>query len=397
MSRAELAQYNCSDADVTYRVYEEQVKELLTEPPELRETFNEVCKAVRVIGDMQLRGTRIDVKRLNETIEDYREYVDKIYDAFLRKGINVNSPIQLKEFLARNVKIFVKNTQKVELQKYDDNPIVELILRYREKAKLLSTFLEPFKGERIYTTYNLTGTITGRLSSENPNLQNIPKDVRHIFLPSEDEYFVEADYSQFELMIYATLVHDDDMLSDLTSGLRIHDKVANRIYGDREKTHREMKITKTVVFGTMYGRTPRSVALALQIPIYEAEKHQRALFDVYPSIKRYQERMGSKSEVRTVFGRKKINVGKATEMYNFPIQSTAADILIRTLNILHEEGFKLALTVHDSIVFESNSPKEDGKRAREILTRPIPELEGRSFPCKVEYGKNWRDLKKLED
>ncbi|RLG79561.1 MAG: hypothetical protein DRO13_05730, partial [Thermoprotei archaeon] len=97
------------------------------------------------------------------------------------------------------------------------------------------------------------------------------------------------------------------------------------------------------------------------------------------------------------FGRKKINVGKATEMYNFPIQSTAADILIRTLNILHEEGFKLALTVHDSIVFESNSPKENGKRAREILTRPIPELENQTFPCKVEYGKNWRDLKKLED
>ena len=307
----------------------------------------------------------------------------------------------------------------------DKHPIIEEILEFRAVKKLLSTYIEPFpmfvnkQTGRVHTTFNQALTATGRLSSSNPNLQNIPirtergKEIRKAFVAgSADGIIVSADYSQIELRIMAHLSQDQHLIQAFRNGVDVHAATAEKIFGvpHEEVTADQRRVAKTANFGIMYGISSFGLSQRLGISRSEAKKLIDDYFNAFPAIRSFiDDTIAAAREngyVETIFGRRRylpdINARNATvralaerNAVNAPIQGTAADIIklamIGVDRKMAEEGLrsKMVLQIHDELLFDTISSERE--KLMSIVKEQMEHVTELSVPLTVEcnYGKNW--------
>ena len=418
ISVAELARWAGESADLTLQlpdVLDNSLKE-----QGLTKLFTDIeLPLVRVLASMELAGARIDVKSLNEYSVALTDQMNKLEtECHKLAGVSFNtaSPAQVGEVLFDHLKIDPKakktktgqysTTEDILLKLRDRHPLVDKILELRGIRKLLSTYvnalpalINPTTG-RIHTTYNQTVTATGRLSSTNPNLQNIPvrtddgKEIRRAFIPADGNVFFSADYSQIELRLVADLSQDKTMLDAFANGHDIHAITASRIYHKplEQVTGDERRKAKTANFGILYGISAFGLAQRLNIPRDEAKMLIDGYYTTFPQVRDYIDRSiaqaREKGYVTTVYGRRRmlpdINSRNAVvrgfserNAINAPIQGTAADVIklamVRIFQRFNDEGIqsKMILQVHDELNFDVIPDELD--RVQRIV---IEEMEG---------------------
>lgn len=431
-----VGKYACEDADITLRLkhlLEKEIKE-----NELDKLFYEVeCPLIYVLADMEWTGARLDLEALKQLSIDLTEELLGLESELIEMAgmeYNVNSPKQTGEVLFDHMKITDKakktktgqySTSEGELEKLrNKHPIIEKILEYRGVKKLLSTYIDAFpllinpRSNKIHTSFNQTVAATGRLSSTNPNLQNIPirdergRAMRKVFIPDEGCTFLSADYSQIELRIMAHLSNDKQMTEAFNNDLDIHSATAAKIYKvPLEEATGEMRDkAKTANFGIIYGISVFGLSERLGIPRGEAKELIDGYFETYPDVAKYMETSKEKARengfVETLLGRKRflpdinsrngIVRGYAERnAINAPIQGSAADIIkvamIRIFRRFEEEQLqsKMILQVHDELNF--NVPMDELEVARKIVIEEMENAYKLSVPLKTDCGngENW--------
>ena len=361
------------------------------------------------------------------------EIEQKIYE-LSGEQFNVNSPLQMSQILFEKLNLPVKGIKKTsrgystgakELEKLkDEHPVIAEIIRYRETMKLLSTYIAPLLEQvatdgRIHSTFTQNVTATGRLSSLNPNLQNIPvrseegKRIRRGFVAPEGKVLVSADYSQFELRLAAVLAGDEALVSDFNHDIDIHTKTAAEVYQIpmEEVTKMQRRVAKVINFGIMYGMSPKGLSDATEMNFFEAKRFIDEYFKVRQKIYAYLnhtlEEARETGEVRTFYGRKRptpdvkssnfiIRNAAERAAQNMPIQGTEADLMKRAMIAVDKklpEGAKLVLQIHDSLVVECD--KSDEETVKEILQKEMegvaPELKIK-LKVEVTAGQNLGEL-----
>ena len=436
LSPTDIHKYACEDADVTLKLKNILEKELETN--NVKELFEEIeMPLVPVLAYMERNGVRIDTDALKETSKHFtvrmREIEEEIYQ-LAGMEFNVSSPKQVGEILFDRLKI-VEKAKKTKTGQYvtseevleslkGKHQIVEKILDYRGLKKLLSTYIDSLpelinpKTGRIHTSFNQTVTATGRLSSSNPNLQNIPirnedgKEIRKAFIPDDGCEFFSADYSQIELRIMAHLSGDENMIEAFREEQDIHAATAAKIYKtDISQVTREQRSkAKTANFGIIYGISVFGLAERLNVDRKEAKELIDGYFENYPKVKAYMDESikvaRDKGYIETIFKRKRylpdINSRNAVvrgyaerNAINAPIQGSAADIIkvamARIYKRFMEEGLKskMILQVHDELNF--SVLREEKEKVQQIV---ISEMEA-AYKMKVPlladcgWGKNW--------
>ena len=436
LSPAEIYEYAAEDADITLRlknVLEPRLKELGVEDL----FWNIEMPLVRVLADMELTGVCLDTNALQDTskifTERMKQYEQEIYKE-AGEEFNISSPKQVGDILFGKMQIMDKPkktktgqyvTSEEVLQSLEGkHPIVRNILNYRGMKKLLSTYIDalpklinPQTGH-IHTSFNQALTATGRLSSSDPNLQNIPvrtddgKEIRKCFIPEEGCLFFSADYSQIELRIMAHLSEDENMMEAFREGHDIHRATAAKIWHEEidKVTDAQRKKAKQANFGIIYGITTYGLAQRMDIPNTEAKELIQDYFRTFPKVQAYMEQAKEEARVKgyaeTLFHRRRyladINSHTATvrgfaerNAINAPIQGTEADIIkvamVRIWERFKKEGIrsKMILQVHDELNF-SVYPEE-----REIVERIVIEEMQNAYPLNVPliadagWGKNW--------
>lgn len=398
--------YAAEDADITLQLKNRLEAELAREGME--HLFYAIeMPLVRVLAEMEISGVRIDTEALRRSSADLGERLaaieQEIYE-LAGTSFNISSARQVGEILFERLKIDEK-ARKTKTGQYSTteevleklryrHPIVDKILTYRGLRKLLSTYIDalpelinPATG-KIHTSFNQTVTATGRLSSSNPNLQNIPirdeegREIRRAFIPEEGALFFSADYSQIELRIMAHLSGDPAMIEAFVSGLDIHAATASKIYkvGIDEVTKEMRRKAKTANFGIIYGISTFGLAERLNIPRSEAKQLIDGYFETFPRVKQYMEQSievaREKGYVETLNGRKRMlpdihSHNSVVRGYaernaiNAPIQGSAADIIkiamVRIFDRFEREGLqaKMILQVHDELNFTVPLPEID--------------------------------------
>jgi len=392
-----------------------------------------------VLSRMERSGVKMDVGSLKVFTEHLREEMAS-REATIREmagepGLNVSSPKQIGEVLFEKLQLAAKpkknangtySTDEATLQEIAyANPIVDEILEFRGVKKLLSTYIEPFPSYidpsdgKIHTTFNQALTATGRLSSSNPNLQNIPirtergKEIRKAFVPSTpDGLILSADYSQIELRIMAHLSCDQHLISAFKEGMDVHTATAAKIFGipAEEVTPEQRRIAKTANFGIMYGISAFGLAQRLKISRKEAQRIIEDYFAGFPSIMSFIEdtKVAARETgyVETIFGRRRyipeINAKNGTaralaerNAVNAPIQGTSADIIKMAMIGVDKEiakaGLKsrMVLQIHDELVFDTTP--DEVETLKKIVVDQMENVVKLSIPLTVEcnYGKNW--------
>ena len=433
-----ISEYGCEDADITLQLYYELRP--LIESQSLLRLYHEIEEPmIAVLADMEWNGVKIDSERLKDysatltmQLRDLEQRICAMADT---PALNVNSGRQIGELLFAKMRIaekpkMTKTKQFCTDEEYlkgfaAEHEIVRLILEYRGVKKLLSTYIDalpelvnPVTGH-IHTSYNQAVTATGRLSSSNPNLQNIPirdaigRPIREAFIPSrEDGLLLSADYSQVELRLMAHLSGDESLCEAFRNGEDIHAATAAKIFGKAidEVTAEERRRAKTANFGIIYGISAFGLAQRLDIPRSEAKELIDGYFASYPKVKQYMEKTIADAVqagwVETIFARRRYLEGidsrnantralAERNAINAPIQGSAADIMkiamVGVYRAFKEQGIrsKLILQVHDEIVVDL-VPTE-----REAVERIVREqMEGAaklSIPLVVDIGigKNW--------
>ncbi len=433
-----ITEYAAEDADVTLRLKEvlyPQVQEQGLE--ELYFSIEEPM--IRVLLDMELAGVKIDTEALAEYAKELNiKLVDlerEIRTYTQEPALNINSPRQLGDVLFGKLKITDKpkltktkqfSTDEEYLQSFaKEHKVVELILEYRGVKKLLSTYVEALPqlvnkiSGRIHTSYNQAVTATGRLSSTNPNLQNIPirdalgRPIRAAFIPaSSEQKILSADYSQVELRLMAHLSGDEALLEAFAKGEDIHSATAARLFGKsiEEVTSDERRKAKTANFGIIYGISAFGLSQRLDIPRAEAKEIIEGYFASYPAVKEYMERAveGARNDgfATTLFGRRRylrditsrnaVARGVAERnAINAPIQGSAADVMKLAMIAIHrrfgEEGItsRMVMQVHDEVVVELIASEEE--RVREIVTSEMESAAKLKVHLLAESGvaDNW--------
>ena len=436
LSPTDIYEYAAEDADITLRlrnVLEPRLKELGVE-----ELFwNIEMPLVRVLADMELNGVCLDTEALQDTskifTERMKQYEQEIYKE-AGEEFNISSPKQVGDILFGKLQIMDKPkktktgqyvTSEEVLQSLENkSPIVRNILNYRGMKKLLSTYIDALpklinpRTGHIHTSFNQALTATGRLSSSDPNLQNIPvrtddgKEIRKCFIPEEGCLFFSADYSQIELRIMAHLSEDENMMEAFREGHDIHRATAAKIWHeDIDKvTDAQRKKAKQANFGIIYGITTYGLAQRMDISNAEAKDLIQDYFRTFPKVQAYMEHAKevarAKGYAETLFHRRRyladINSRNATvrgfaerNAINAPIQGTEADIIkvamVRIWERFKKEGIrsKMILQVHDELNF-SVYPEE-----REQVERIVIEEMQNAYPLNVPliadagWGKNW--------
>ncbi|MDO5343485.1 MAG: DNA polymerase I [Candidatus Saccharibacteria bacterium] len=411
------------------KVYTEQVSSFEGRPELSRIAMDYDFPVIWPLFQMERRGMRLDVSSLEqmgrELTAELRQIEQQMYTA-AGYEFNPASPAQLSEVLFTKLQLPTSGIKKgktgystgqKELDKLrGQHPIIELIERQRELAKLMSTYVEALPklvadDGRIHTTFHQDTTSTGRLSSTNPNLQNIPvrtelgRRIRQAFVPSRGKVFVGADYSQFELRLAAALAGDQALIDDFNSGVDIHTKTAAETYGVamEQVTKEQRRAAKVINFGVLYGMSPHGLAAAAQMSFMEAKQFIDHYFALRQPIRDYLDKTLAQAKeqgyVATYFGRRRptpdVNssnfmVRSAAERaaMNMPIQGTEADLMKLAMIRLEESLAGLAepvLQVHDSILVEC--APEDTKKVGDIMRREMesvcPEL---AINLKVDVG-----------
>jgi DNA polymerase-1 len=432
-----IAEYAAEDADVTL-----QLKNIFNDKLDesgVRRLFEEVeMPLVKVLMEMEAEGIALDTKVLKDMSDVLATDIistEAEIQQMAGKPFNVSSPKQVGEILFDVLKITEKpvktktgqySTSEDVLSKLENrHPVVRRILDYRELVKLKNTYVDVLpsminpKTGRIHTCFNQVVAVTGRLSSDNPNLQNIPirtergREIRKAFIPKNDDYtLLSADYSQIELRIIAELSGDPGMLEAFASGEDIHAATAAKVYGvSRENVTSDMRRNaKMVNFGIIYGISAFGLADRLNISRGEAKTIIENYFRQYPYVKEYMdlsiEQARAKGYVETIMGRKRylrdINSGNATvrgfaerNAINAPIQGSAADMIkIAMIKISDDISSKkmkskMLLQVHDELVFDAHKNEVDA--LKEIVSHRMKTALDLKVPVEIGMGtgKNW--------
>lgn len=432
----DICNYACEDADVTLKLKNILEKEI--EKNGIASLLYDIeLPLVYVLADMEYTGVKLDTKALKESSENLTKQMRNIEEEIHKLAgmeFNINSAKQVGEVLFDRLKIIDK-PKKTKTGQYttgeetleslkNTHPIVEKILEYRGLKKLLSTYIDALpqlintRDEKVHTSYNQTITSTGRLSSSNPNLQNIPirdeqgKEIRKAFIPDEGYTFLSADYSQIELRIMAHLSQDSNMIDAFNSDQDIHAATAAKIYKiPLEQVTGDMRRkAKTANFGIIYGISVFGLAERLAIPRSEAKELIDGYFETYPKVKEYMDESikiaQEKGYVETISGRKRflpdINSRNATvrgyaerNAINAPIQGSAADIIKIAMNNIfarfEKENIqsKMILQVHDELNF--NVLHDELPIVEKIVIEEMESAYQLTVDLKVDFGtgKNW--------
>ena len=431
-----LCDYAAEDADITFQLKQILEKEIVENG--LENLFYEIeMPLMKVLSTMEQNGVRIDSEALKQSSEILTQemlVMEKEIHEMAGYEFNVSSPAQVGEILFDRLKLDdkAKKTKTGQYSTSEDvlekirskHPIIGKVLDYRGLKKLLSTYIDALplminpKTGKVHTSFNQTVTSTGRLSSTNPNLQNIPirdaqgKEIRKAFIPDNDCVFLSADYSQIELRIMAHLSGDANMLDAFNSGHDIHTATAAKIYKiPLEEVNSDMRRkAKTANFGIIYGISTFGLADRLNIPRAEAKELIEGYFATYPDVKRYMDdsiqRAKEAGFVETIFGRKRfladINSQNSIvrgyaerNAINAPIQGSAADIIkiamVKIQNRIDRENLqtKMTMQVHDELNF--SVPNAEVEIARKVVVEEMENAIKLRVPLIADcgIGANW--------
>mgnify|MGYP001365124876 CR=1 FL=1 len=435
----DVGEYACEDADYTYRLADRFLPRLSQEG--LLHLHDDIeVPLIRVLADMEAHGVRVDKDRLRAMAAQMQREVDALLleiEAAAGRPFNVNSPKQLGELLFDELKIHEAlgykprrtstgwATGQEVLDALSGHPLPDLILKYRSRSKLLGTYIrplpelvDPFTG-RIHTSYNQTVAATGRLSSSDPNLQNIPirteagKAIREAFLPSRDDHvLLSADYSQVELRIMAHMSKDQAMIDAFLRGEDIHRDTASRVFQvplDQVDSLMRSR-AKAINFGLMYGMGASRLAEETGMTPKESKEFIERYFGAFPAVREFVESLKEFTRQNgyalTLSGRKRpipdihssngmLRNAAENMAINTPIQGTAADILKIAMVSIHRrlksEGLlgRMILTVHDEIVLDL--PEAELAQVKSLVTECMESAMTLLVPLKVDMGigKNW--------
>ncbi|MBN3490666.1 DNA polymerase I [Acholeplasma equirhinis] len=419
-------------------IYELKDKTLVTiKEREQLHLLNEVeIPLSDVIADMEFQGVYVDQNELKTQTKNLEERIDNLRREIIELAgvdFNVDSPKQLGDVLfetlglpnGKKTKTGYSTDAEVLNDLADKHPVVDKVLQYRQLTKLYSTYLIGIKDSifpdgKVHTIFNQALTLTGRLSSLEPNLQNIPirteegRQIRKLFVPSDKNYLVGADYSQIELRVLADMADVKELKHAFETGLDIHTSTAQKVFHVETVDSEQRRRAKAVNFGIIYGIGSWSLSQDINVTVSEAEKFIEKYLEVYPEIKKYMkdivEFAKSHGYVETIMKRRRYipeleskvyavrEFGKRTSL-NAPIQGSAADIIKVAMIKLHEylvknkKKSKLILQVHDELILDV-VPEE-----LEEMEKKVPEIMKTAFPLNVELstscdtGKTWYELK----
>ncbi|RIL09978.1 MAG: DNA polymerase I, partial [Proteobacteria bacterium] len=428
--------YACQDAHLTW-LLKEKLKPLL-QKEELQQVFYELeMPLVSILAAMELKGVKLDQATLAEMSGQFEQQLEALQKQLhdLAGGeFNINSPKQLSEILFNKLGLPTKGLKKTKTGISTDSGVLEklstlhplpgLILDYRLLHKLKSTYIDALPAQispvtdRLHTRFNQTGTGTGRLSSSDPNLQNIPiqtpegRRIRSAFIAEEGNILISADYSQIELRLLAHLSADKNLSAAFKENVDIHSRTARellKIPPLLEVTSEQRRIGKTINFGIIYGMGPYRLSRELHIPLSEANSYIQRYFEIFSGVREYFSQLEAQAVeqgfVRTILGRKRVladlDIRERDEGFvrraaiNAPLQGSAADIIkMAMLNLdrrIRAENLPLdlLLQIHDELVFEAGSARSS--ELAEIIRKEMEEVVVLSVPLKVDVriGHNW--------
>lgn len=436
-----VCRYCSEDSDVTFRLKKILEKELTKKG--LDELFYDVeMPLVEVLAVMEMAGVAIDKDYLKDLSQEMDKRLGRltrhIYD-LAGDEFNINSPKQLSAVLFEKMKLPVIKKTKTGISTDEEvltklariNPLPEALLEYRQLSKLKSTYIETLpnlinpKTGKVHTSFNQTVTQTGRLSSSDPNLQNIPikteegKKIRKAFIPSAgSSLLLSADYSQIELRVLAHFSGDAHLSRAFKEGLDIHAFTAGLVFGVEESgvTQDMRNMAKTVNFGIIYGMSPYGLSQSLGIDVDKAKEFIDSYFERYPDVKLYLESLIELARengfVTTILGRRRyIPEINSSDMrlrqfaertaINTPIQGSAADIIKVAMIAIQKDLIKksmksrMIMQVHDELVFDC--PKAEADEMRGIIKAGMEDVIKLNVPvvAHIEAGKNWLELKPI--
>ena len=428
--------YASEDADITYRLHEE-LKSRLAKEPVLNTLLEEVeIPLITVLSDMEQAGTLVNERVLKAQSKNFSERITKLEtEAYELAGqeFNLGSPKQLQEIFFEKLKYPVlqktpggqpSTAENVLQQLSEDYELPKIILEHRTLSKLKSTYTDKLPSQispstgRIHTSFNQTGTSTGRLSSSDPNLQNIPirtedgRRIRQAFEAPNGYQLISADYSQIELRVIAHLSKDEGLLKAFKEGQDIHSSTASEVFGVdlQEVEPDQRRSAKAINFGLIYGISAFGLSKQLGINRNLADEYMDIYFSRYPGVRKYMNKTKTEAKktgyVETLYGRRlylpEISTGNAIRRQaadrvaiNAPVQGTAADIMKKAMLSVNDSlkkqkiDAKLILQVHDELVVESH--EKDTEKVTKILTDSMSKAAQLSVPLEVEIGigKNW--------
>ena len=442
-----VTDYAAADVDMTWRIWE-KIRPQLEKTGLINLFWDLEMPLIPVLADMEMHGVLLDADYLNKMAKELRERLaqlaGEIYD-YVGYEFNLNSTQQLSDALFRTLGMPTKGLKKTKSGHYSTaasvlenmrgaHPVMDLLLEYRQLTKLLSTYVEalprminPETG-RIHTSFDQTGAETGRISSNNPNLQNIPvrselgRRIRKAFVAPPGHYLLAVDYSQVELRILAHISGDENMLAAFSQGLDIHAATASKVYGVplEEVTSPQRSVAKMMNFATSYGVSAYGLATRAGISMEEARHFMDTYFQTYPGVKRYLAETIAKAReqgyVETLLGRRRYfpvlaSTARASQQarsaaeraaINFPIQGSAADILKIAMREVHRrlrtEGHqaRMILQVHDELVLET--PIDEMEAVVPLVVGTMESAYELKAPLRAEpeFGANWYDMKPWE-
>ena len=402
-----LGTYNCLDVDVTLQVSQAQERYFT---PKLEQVRQHLLCSNDAALEMRLRGVLVDKTRVAIEFLKLKPLVQSLETEFYTQhAINVASPKQVADLLFKIKKLsppksartasggisvdeaVLQDLLRVTFVK-EVQDLLNQILEYRETSKALNTYVVGLyrlieADGRVHPDWRPTGTDTGRWSCKEPNMQNVPKRLRYMFVASEGKKLFIADYTQLELFTAALLAEDHALVDAIVKGRDVHEEVRIEMSRTVPATRAQ---AKSMVFGTIYGMTARSAALSFHLPQVLVEAWQHVAVGRFPKLAKFRTRIlkffQEHGYVESWFGRRKY-CETETQALNHPVQSAAADITLQALLRLHEQGFDPILTVHDENVCEVSSGKSLDVFTK-IVTNPVPQLSN-FFPAKIREAVDW--------
>jgi len=444
---AKAAPYAAADAVMTLRLLPLQEADLKTHGVEKLNQDLEV-RLIPILADMEEAGILLDLPLFerfsHELDQEIRQLEQSIYQQ-AGEDFNINSTQKLSDVLFKKLALDPPDvTKKTSSGKFSTaagvleemkgiHPIIEMVLNYRELTKLQSTYVDALPQQvnpttgRVHTTFNQTGTVTGRIASQNPNLQNIPtrtelgRRVRQGFIAAPGTKLLAVDYSQIELRIVAHIAQDKAMMEAFHNGLDIHAATAAAIHDVpiEQVTKQQRRHAKAINFGLIYGMSPFGLTRTTDLTLAEAENFVKEYFKEFPAVKAWLDKTrveaAQTGSVETLLGRKRYfpNLKAGTnyamrqreerEAINAPVQGTAADIIkiamVRLPDALREAGLKtrMLLQVHDELIFEA--PDGELEKAVKVIKDIMEHALELSVPLVTEarLGSNWGELEKVDE
>src|SRR3989339_81510 len=435
-----LAWYGAEDADITFRLYE-KIYGLMKNDKNFELLQKIEIPLIPALADMELAGICLDKKFLANMELQFKKDLEKLTEKIYKlagKEFNIASPAQLKKVLFEDMAISVSGIKKTktglstaasELDKLKGvHPIISLLVEYRELSKLQSTYIKALPelinshSHRLHTSFNQTVTATGRLSSSNPNLQNIPirtelgKKIRQAFVAPDKHILLSADYSQIELRLAAALSNDPKMIAAFQRGEDIHARTAAEIHKiELDQVTKDIRRTaKEINFGILYGLGSLGLAQRTGLSRNEAKDFIEKYFNVYKKIKQYIDYTKNFAHQngysQTIFGRRRYlpDINSSMPMLraaaermaiNMPVQGTAADLIKLAMISISQDlpklspGSKIVLQVHDELVLEV--PEKELDKVATFVKKTMESVYQLPVPLSVdlEIGKNWGELK----